>query len=140
MKKLITIILILALLLPASALADRDKIVGSWYVLNDYTEYPELASTSNGCDIIIMIYTFFEDGTIMCTENDIVGKTGNVQSSPTGKWEKTGDTYKYSMIGFGEGIIKFEEENSILLSFLDQGYFRMHKMICLNPYKDYVFN
>lgn len=35
MKKLIAVIMILALLAPAAVLADRDPIVGSWYFLYD---------------------------------------------------------------------------------------------------------
>ena len=46
MKKLIAVIMILALLAPAAVLADRDPIVGSWYFLYDKALYPEFASTS----------------------------------------------------------------------------------------------
>ena len=139
MKKLVAVILLLALIVPAAALADRDPIVGSYYSVFDYTLYPEMATSSGGFDIMLMILTFYEDGTIMSTENDIVGKTGTQHFGALGKWEKTDTGYNISLIGLGEGEIIIEE-NSILVPIQTMGHLRMYKMMILNPYKDYVLN
>ena len=138
MKKLITIILLLALITPMAALADRDPIVGSYYALQDYKLYPETAP-DDSIDMIIMVLTFYEDGTIMNTENDISGRTGKQVFSSAGKWEKTDTGYKISLIGLGEGE-GILEEDAVLIPLQNFGHLRLHKLITLNPYKDYVLN
>lgn len=142
MKKLITIILILAMLLPAAALAeDRDPIVGSWYMLYDKSLYPEMAANFSNTDLIIMIFSFQEDGTVIVTENDITNGVSKASGAVAGKWEKGDPLYKYSILGMGQGDA-YVDEGCIYLNIgtEDQrGYFRMRKMEPMNPYADYIF-
>lgn len=138
MKKLVAVVLLLALIAPAAALADHDPIVGSYYALQDYILYPEVSPADN-IDMIIMVLTFYEDGTIMNTENDISGKTGTTSFNSIGKWEKTDNGYIVSLIGLGEGKA-IVEDDAILIPIQDTWLLRLHKLVTLNPYKDYVLN
>ena len=89
MKKLITIILILAMLVPAAALADY-TIAGSWYMYYDKSTAPEISeSMFDGNDKAICVYCFEDNGTINFLEFD--GKdykyTSKIQIA--GKWAQT---------------------------------------------------
>ena len=139
MKKLVAVVLLLAMIAPAAALSERDPVVGSYYTIQDYSLYPEMASTGGGVDMIIMVLTFYEDGTIMMTENDITGKDGKQVFSALGKWTKTNTSYNVSLIGWGEGDLIIEE-NSVLIPVQEMGHLRMHKMEPMNPYKDLVIS
>ena len=68
MKRLITIILILALLLPAAALADRDPIVGCWYVYTGVVEDPDIRKDTY---YEISTFTFTEEGGVLSSTYDI---------------------------------------------------------------------
>ena len=142
MKKLIAIILIIALVMPALAAAeDRDPIVGSWYMLYDKELYPEMSANFSNCDWIIMVFSFLEDGTVICTENDITNNAGIPTSGTAGKWEKGNPLYKYSIVGLGQGDA-YVENGCIYLHIGDENqeaYFRMRKMEPMNPYADYIF-
>ena len=140
MKKLLTVILILALLLPAAAWADDlDPIVASWYMVYDTQLYPEMAANFPGIDFAIAIYTFRSDGRVMCTENDVSGDTGTPMYNVAGKWSKENGTYNYSIIGLGEGTVLLENDQILLSLKQYQGaYMRLHKMIPFDPYSDYV--
>ena len=101
MKKLLAFILILALLLPAAALAE--DIVGTWYMLYDKTVVPEMAASFDNCDLIVASYSFMPDGSIILTENDVKDGNSEPHYGPTGKWEANGSEYTYSIMGLGSG-------------------------------------
>ena len=72
MKKLIALTLILALLLPAGAMASsNDLIIGFWYLLVDNGRYPELMKNYGDFDYVLSAYLFSEDGNIYLLESDI---------------------------------------------------------------------
>lgn len=140
MKKLIAFIMILAMLMPAAAMAaDPDPIVGSWYLLYDKSLFPEMASTFNGADIAISVYWFMENGTIMSTENSITGTSGVPKFITAGRWSKSADSYNYGVIGLGEGTALVEDDKILLSLPGSDGYYMvMHRMIPFDPYHDYL--
>ncbi len=138
MKKLIIVALVLALLLPAAALAeDPDPIIGTWYMFFDRFATPEFSSNFPDVDYVLMTLTFTEDNVILYNEIDILDKVSTPSSSAIGKWEKKGSKYEYSamMLGSGEALVNF---NYILLSVQDNIRMRFWKLNPLDPYKDYV--
>ena len=140
MKKLITVILILTLILPAAASADDpDPIVGNWYFLYDKSKCPELSSTFNGLDLAISVYWFTENGIIYSSEVSVLGEKGTTGYSPVGKWEKDDSGYHYSIIGIGESNLILENDEMLLnLPTNPTFYMRIRRMLPFNPYQDYV--
>ena len=62
MKKILSLILILALAVPALALAENtDPIVGAWYVLFDYKELPSQPAIE-GKDYMLNMFFFEPSG------------------------------------------------------------------------------
>ena len=141
MKKLLAVVLILALLLPVAALADdtADPIIGHWYLLFDKNVSPELASNFQDNDYIFMIFSFLSDGTILQSEIDIKDKTGNPYSGSAGKWERSGYDYSYSIIALGSGKALLEGDSLLLQMQNSTIYLKLHKLIPLDAYNDYVF-
>ena len=138
MKKLLAIILLVAVLLPVIALADPDPIVGCWYIHYDKSVTPELAVNFQDYDRIIAVYCFFEDGTIACLECDVIAGNSTPTYGGAGKWEKNGTEYSYSILGFGSGRC-FIREGSLYLGLSNNAvYLMVRKLEPMNPYKDYV--
>ena len=137
MKKLIAAILIMALLLPAAALA-ADPIVGSWYMLYDKTLVPELADSFQNYDLIVSVYSFMEDGTIIGTENDIKDGVSTPFCRGVGKWDKALFSYKYSIVGLGSGDAKISD-GFLCLKTASGPYLKLRKMEPYNPYTDYEY-
>ena len=139
MKKLLVMILILAMILPVAAWAETDPIVGSWYFLYDKSAYPEMSSLFEGYDIAFSIYWFMENGTIMSTDLSATGESGNTKYAAAGRWRKTDSGYSYSIIGSGEGTAVLDgDELFLTISGKENLYMMIRRMIPFNPYKDYV--
>ena len=136
MKKLFCLLLVL-LFIPCAAFAS-DSIVASWYMLYDKSTCPELAANFQNMDLIVAVYSFLEDGSIMLSENDIKDKNGTPLSSGVGKWERGLLNYTYNIIGFGSGSCFIENDLLYLQLNSSNLYLTLHKMIPLDPYRDYV--
>jgi len=137
MKKLITIILILALILPAAALAADHSPVGVWYMCYSKAATPEFASNfGEENDYALEILFLTEDGTVLKLVHDVAGKTGNPSFGAAGKWEKTSDGFTFAIAGFGSGKMKVEE-NNIYLQISEHNYLKLRKMYFYDPYKDF---
>ena len=140
MKKLITLLLILALALPALALAEEpDPIVGAWYVMLDYTEYPGSTKEIEGRSYKIHIIKFEVDGSFSLI-NTIAMQTGEIESmgSKMGKWEKAENGYVLSMYGGGTNKAEFSEGN-LLVQVMKEAWYVMHPMIIGDWYTDFIF-
>ena len=138
MKRLITIILILALIIPAAAIADdRDPIVRAWYMYYNKFDAPEMESAFKGMDQQSGIYFFYEDGVIYISSIAISGKEGTPGYVSCGKWEKVNDKYIVSIMGIGQGDAIIEGDN-LLINIQDNYYLILHKLIPINPFTDYV--
>ena len=138
MKRLIAIILILALAVPAAALADdRDPIVRAWYMYYNKLDAPEMESAFKGIDQQSCIYFFYEDGIIYISSIAISAKDGTPGYLSCGKWEKVNGKYNVSIMGIGQGDALIEGDN-LLVNIQDNYYFILHKLIPINPFTDYV--
>jgi hypothetical protein len=144
MRKLITLLLIAALLLPALALAeDPDPIVGPWYSYIDLIEYPELKSIyGEEIERIFMLYYFTEDNMILESDTAITGHEGSQTFSISGRWEKDETGYAISITGLGtnhsvikDGCLMIGIGNFGNLS----GYMRAYPITHFSPYTDYVY-
>ena len=100
MKRLLAVVLILALALPALALADQDYIVGSWYVCSGFMDSPDeyleidtIHFTPDG-NIIGNRYTLTTSGITSCKDYSIIGL-----------WTKENDRYYINMGSGPEEIV-----------------------------------
>lgn len=138
MRKLITMILILALALPALTLAEEpDPIVGCWYTFIDNSRYPELMKNYGDYDYVLSAYLFAEDGKIYLLENDVKDGAATPVFYCCGAWDKAQDIrkYNYKIMGIGEGTIRLEEGGDMYLIMGDLSlHFRM--MFPFSPYRD----
>ena len=143
MKKLITIILILALLLPAAAgsIGNNDRIVGYWYMFLDGTYYPEVAVNYGGYDYALSAYFFSPNGTISLLENDIKDGAATPTFTSCGKWEKSGfNKYSAQILGLGDCSIDIEDNGNMYLTLsATKMKVHLHMIIYANPYTDYSF-
>lgn len=140
MKKLITVTLILALLLPAAALAeDPDPIVGAWYLYFDSNVMPEFVQNF-GYDFVVCVYLFMKDGTILTTETDILNGSSQPMFGAAGKWSKEAKDYKYSIVGLGEGKLFIDDERINLQLNATNTYMQLRKLYPFNPYQDYLYS
>ena len=140
MKKLIALILILALALPAAALAasKRDPIIGYWYIFLDVVQYPELKSSLENYDHGISMYYFDDSGIIYLLENDVKDCVSTPSYASTGKWEKTGSGYNVSILGIGETTLSLDGDAALLKLPSYPLSMKLRKIYTFNPYTDYI--
>lgn len=141
MKKLIAFIMILAMLLPAAALAE-DPIVGCWYINIDLFKQPEMRASYGNCDRIIDVYIFDESGTITLIEGVITDGACTPSYSAQGKWEKTLSGYNVSIVGFGKTTMTINGEEALLKIPNDQAVnasMKLRRLIPFDMYSDYSF-
>lgn len=141
MKKLLAIILILAMLLPSAVLAaDPDQIVGYWYFYLDGNKYPELMKNLGDYDSLIDMYYFAEDGTVMVLENAMKDTSGTPKFTSQGKWEKILFGYNFSIIGLGDGKVTVKDDSmELTLPNYNGLKMRLRKIIQFDPYSDYFY-
>ena len=101
MRKLITAILILSMILPAAALA-QDPIVGTWYTYTGIVEDQELREKAY---FELNTFTFTEDGDIFTSTYDVdeSGITTAKDYKVIGLWTKDNGHY-YVNIGFAGAV------------------------------------
>ena len=141
MKKLITITLILALLLPAAALAS-DPIIGGWYMYIDLVDHPEMKATYGDYDRIIDIYLFDEAGNISLLEGIITNGMCTPTFAGSGKWEARAFDYKVSIVGFGETSMSVDGDEAkikIPSAGAMNVYLKMRRLVPFDMYKDYLY-
>ena len=138
MKRAFCIFLAVLFLIPCFSLAE-DKIIGSWYFYYSKTSYPEFSSSYSDADHLINIYTFLEDGTILCTANTITGSSGTPLFSSVGKWENKFYGYDYSIIGLGSGSAMVSGD-VLLLKPVNYDYaIQLRKLFPFDFYHDYIY-
>ena len=140
MKKLITILLILSLLLPAAALAaEPDPIVGCWYLYIDVEKYPEMRATFGENDIIADMYFFNSDGTISLLEAAIAGGKCTPTYAACGKWSAGSSGYNVSIMGIGETTMTVSGDDAFIKVANATSYLNMkfRRLVIFNFYTDY---
>lgn len=118
----------------------QDPIIGAWYMFYDKAVTPEMATSFGDYERIIAIYTFLDDGSIATLEQDVLNGSGEPQYVSAGKWEKNGQNYKYSIIGFGSGILRVYYDYILLQINESTYYMKLHKLMPMDPYHDYIFS
>lgn len=139
MKKLITITLILALLLPVAVLAEApDPIVGAWYMMLDYRQGPQTAETK-GKKLMILIMIFEEDGTLSWITSDSDETNGIVvQGETVGTWSRNGNNYNVNIIGTGTNRAELTDDR-LLVEVMQNAWYTMRPMELGSWYSDVVF-
>lgn len=142
MKKLITTILIIALILPAAALAvDRDKIIGYWYMNADNDYHPEFVSNIGDYDSVLDAYYFTKSGRILLLECAIKDDSATPTFASSGTWEAVEnkpDNYTCQLFGMGsctivikDGIMELTNGQRITM--------KLRPMIIFDPYVDFTY-
>jgi hypothetical protein len=143
MKKIITIILILALIIPTVSMAvSRDRIIGYWYMNVDNDYYPEFMANYGDFDSAFSAYYFTKSGRVMLLENDVKDDSGTPSFLSVGTWEKVKnkmDTFSCQIIGIGEGTIVIKDNESMELTNSQKTTFRLWRMRIFNPYSDITY-
>ena len=138
MKKLITLLLILALLMPATVLADPDPIIGAWYIMLDYREYPETEQTA-GKNYMMYIMIFEESGTISGVSAESAQDTGIAAAcSAIGTWTNSDGKYTVNLIGIGSNSAEFIEDR-LLVQMTQNVWYSMQRMNLGSWYSDLVY-
>ena len=103
MKKLITVILILALAVPIAASADdQDPIIGCWYMCIDAKDSSQDV-IDEGYLYEPTIFLFTPGGQILFQRTEFKESSGTVTDvTYIGKWSKKDDKYFVSIISVGE--------------------------------------
>ena len=116
MKKLLSVILILVLILPAATMAAApDPIVGAWYLSLDYRETSTDDPFMAGKKYMVYILIFDESGTIysmVAEANQSYGFYGSC--STAGAWVQAGGTYTASLSNIGTCNPTIENERLII--------------------------
>lgn len=138
MKRAFCILLVALVLIPCFSFA-AESIVGSWYFLFDKSAYPEFAGTYGNIDYLISIYTFLEDGSILCSNLSFSGTDITPLCSSVGKWEKNLFNYNYSILGLGSGTASVDGDT--LLMKIDQYGFSMKfpRLVPFDFYSGYIY-
>ncbi|MBO7711764.1 MAG: hypothetical protein J6S50_03105 [Oscillospiraceae bacterium] len=129
MKKLLTIILILALAVPALALAEEtDPIVGAWYVIFNYKELPPQPAIEEK-DYVVNVFVFEPSGALTFFALDAKkDNTREAYADISGKWTKKDDKYTYSGIGIGNNLGLELDGDIIKVQITDNIWYVMHRM------------
>ena len=123
MKKLLAIVLILALIVPAAAMAaDPDPIVGCWYMVfdvNDYSEKDRAAFLKNvhilDTQMEVHVFWFTEGGEIYKTVTQFHPGYSDVDGgSIAGTWTKLEDG-RYSVVLFSKQNIQKIVDNAMTI-------------------------
>lgn len=137
MKKLIAVALILALLLPAFALAEPDPIVGAWYVMFNYDDIPYTADVG-GREYMLYILFFEDDGTVSgATIEALEDNTFSANASVIGKWSSKNGVYNVSIIGMGESTAELKEDRLIIAAY-ESVYYSMQRINWSSWYTDLI--
>ena len=144
MKKLITLILALALLLPsaASLADDPDPIVGCWYMYYDKKFAPELSFAMGDTDKEVSVYLFSEDGLIYLLDGVVAGNQCTPTWTSAGKWGKKESGYTFSIIGMSSGELLLEDDSiwvEAASNHVAKAYMRFRKLFPFDPYNDYKY-
>lgn len=128
MKKLITVILILSLLLPSAALA-ADPIVGTWYIYSGIVEDQEIREQAY---YEFSTFHFSENGTVFSSTYDISegGDTSCKDYHVLGMWTKEENDY-YVNLGFNGAVKLYFDKDELFFPVSDYSL-RLHKMVPVN--------
>ena len=135
MKKLLSVVLILALLLPAVSLAaDPDPIVGTWYV---YSGILDNSENKEGAYYEFSLFHFSENGQVFSSTYDVSekGVTTCKDYQAIGAWIKEKGDY-YVNVGLS-GAVKLSFDKDTLFFPVSSYSIRLYKMTPVNYVLDF---
>lgn len=140
MKRLIVVILILMLTLPAVVSADeQDPIIGCWYICIDANDAPQNL-IDEGYIYSSMIFVFTPGGQILYQNIDFKESSGTSSDvTYIGKWNKKDNDYIVSIISVGENKALLSDNILAACIFNSKQYIVLRKMTSLNMYND-IYN
>ena len=133
MKKLIAVLLILAVLIPVTAIAERDPIVGTWYIYSGIVDDSELREQAY---FELSLFHFTEDGNIFSSTYDVSDKgiTTVKDYKVIGLWTVKDGKYFVNIWMTGAKEVEIEA-NSIFIPVNDY-YIRIKKLDEVNYVTD----
>ena len=136
MKKLLAVVLIIALALPALALADQDPIIGCWYMCVDVKD-TSVDLIEQGYLFSVLLFHFTQNGEIYFQEIDFKNSTSEAnEPSKLGKWERKDSGYTLSIIGVGVHDSSIENGQMYACIIGDRTYHLLRKMTFFNLYNE----
>ena len=137
MKKLLSLLLIISLLIPVFAFADDpDPIVGCWYVCLD-TKDTTQEFVDQGYVFSTMVFAFTSDGSILAQSTDYKINSGESKGVYViGKWEKSNGEYQTSVYAVGVNEAKVDSEMMAACLLSNGQYIILRRMVLFNPYTE----
>lgn len=138
MKKLVAIILIFALFLPAAAFSEQEKdpIVGTWYAYFSIPGSP-MEQSFPGYDYSVVLITFTDDHSVYFLELDFSGSNMNNNGyKVAGEWKKTGFSYEVSIISVGISNATIQDGMLNAAIFNSEVYMKFRKLESFNFYTE----
>lgn len=137
MKRFFCLLAVLVLLPFAVIAEEADPIIGTWYIMLDYTEYPQTAET-NGKNYMLYILVFEESGTISGVSAESTNTTGLYGSaSAVGTWSNDNGKYTVNLIGVGSNSAEFDNDR-LLVQMTPNVWYSMQRMNKGNWYTDLI--
>lgn len=138
MKKLLSVLIVLSVLFVSSVSLSEDvnPVVGAWYVLFDYKDYPP-AAESAGKSYTLYMLIFEKSGVIsgLSAEKSDSGIVSN--ASVVGTWSDNDGTYTANILGNGSFPLEFSEGH-LLIKMIDNVWYSMHRMDWCDWYTDII--
>lgn len=142
MKRILSLILALVLMIPAFALGeDQEHIVGLWYFAGNTKDFIDTlpAQFSNVVYMIILL-NIEADGTIRYYEIDLTANDSTfTNAEKLGQWTKKNGVYSASVIGVGEKTVYLNATSGEMRIMMVPGvYYNFYKATEMNWFNDLI--
>ena len=134
MKKLLSVLLLLSLILSSAVAEAPDPIVGTWYAYMEI-KGSVFESSFPDADRLFAIVTFDEAGKLFYAEIAYKGDTGEANKPAVmGEWNRNGSEYTVSFLLTGTDRAFIENDRLYLAIFTPGVYFGFNRMIPFDVY------
>ena len=124
MKKLLTIILAMALILPTVSMADSPKITGKWSCYLDWTQFKQNVQDVMDDSLLVYDLYLFEDGTAYLTAMNIPKKTKQPvfqEGALSGTWTGDASYIKINIVPGDTWPAKITDDGYLVMYMTDAG-------------------
>ena len=132
MKRILTVLLILALILTAHAAMadDTDPVVGSWYIFFNFVD--GTAPISIGIDYSVIVFTALEDGSVWSMEIDYTGENAEmIGPFKTDGWTNNAGKYTVCVVPGVSGAAYLQGSN-LYVQLSDGTFYLAYRMRTLD--------
>lgn len=138
MKKLLSLLIVLVLLFVSSvSLSENaDPIVGAWYVMFDYKDYPPSAETAGKNYMLYMLF-FDQSGVISGLSAEYADTGWTASASVVGTWSNADGAYTVNLIGIGSFPAEFSN-GRLLVKIAENAWYSMRSMEWSDWYTDII--